>query len=205
MTQAPPYTDDAFMFRFARHAPLDTTTFVAPTEDDRSGPPLTQGFLFTMVSTVAADHCSKEVLDLLAKIEPNSWYHGQLFETLLSQFEDRDPELPGQLGRHIHFMMRSLVEQMGVSTPRGVIEAIPAIWKGATHGDCGEWRVAVGPRRAHIEAEQPYNCLFEAGAVRGLLEAQDARNVRIVHAPCMRAGAPFCVFEVRWDEDGASR
>lgn len=193
------------MHRFLRHAPLDVTTYVAPPEDDRSGPPLSQGFLFTMVSTVAAHHLHPEVLDVLAKIDPNAWYHGQLLETILSQLEDKDPELPGQLGRNIYLMMRSLLERLGFRSATRVMEALPVIWSSATRGDCGEFRSMVGPRRAHVEMEQPYNCMFEAGAVRGLLEAYDATNVRIAHRPCMRTGAPFCVLEVRWDEGGAAR
>ena len=107
--------------RSARHAPL-----VAPAAADRTGPPLSQGFLFTMVATVAGDHCSPEILDALSRIDPDAWYHGQLLE--------------------------------------------------------------------------PYNCHFEEGAIVGLLEAFEARNVRIEHGPCRRADAPFCVFDARWEE-----
>jgi hypothetical protein len=188
------------MYRFQRHAPLDATPHVAPAEDDRSGPPLSQGFLFTMVSTVAAAHCSAEALAMFNRIDPNAWYHGQLLETVLSQLEDLDPELPGQVGRNIHFMWRSQLDQIGLRSATAVMEALPHLWRTATRGDCGEYRAAVGPRRARVELEQPYNCLFEAGAVRGLLEAYDATNVRISHGPCMRHGAPFCALEVRWDE-----
>lgn len=192
------------MYRFQRHAPLDATTLVAPAEDDRSGPPLTQGFLFTMVSTVAAAHCDPDVLEVLGRIDPDAWYQGQLLETILSRFEDKDPELPAQIGRNIHFMWRSQLDQLGLRTATAMMEALPFLWKTATRGDGGEYRVAVGPRRAHLELEQPYNCLFEAGALRGLLEAYDATNVRLTHGPCMRGGAPFCVLEVRWDEPDSS-
>jgi len=191
------------MHRFDRYAPLDATPLVAPAEHDRSGPPLTQGFLFTMVATVAAAHCSEDVLAVLDRVHPDAWYHGQLLETVLSRFEDRDHDLPGQVGRNIHFMWRSQLDALGLQTATSVMEALPSLWKTATRGDGGEFRAAVGPRRAHIELEQPYNCMFEAGAVRGLLEAYDATNVRITHAPCMRTGAPFCVLEVRWDEQGS--
>jgi hypothetical protein len=188
------------MFRFQRHAPLDATPLVAPAEDDRSGPPLTQGFLFTMVSTVAAEHCSAEVRDLLARIDPDAWYHGQLLETILSQLEDRDPDLPAKVGRNIHFMWKSQLDPLGFRTAGAVMAALGQLWRSATRGDGGEFRAVVGPRRAHVEMEQPYNCHFEEGAVRGLLEAYDAAHVRIVHTPCMRDGAPFCVLEARWDE-----
>jgi hypothetical protein len=188
------------MFRFQRHAPLDATPLVAPPEDDRSGPPLTQGFLFTMVSTVAAEHCSPEAREVLARIDPDAWYHGQLLETILSQLEDRDPELPARVGRNIHFMWRSQLEPLGFRTAGAVMEALGLLWRSATRGDGGVFRSAVGPHRAHIEMEQPYNCLFETGAIRGLLEAYEATLVRIVHAPCLREGAPFCVLDVRWEE-----
>jgi hypothetical protein len=191
------------MFRFQRYAPLDAPPLVAPAEDDRSGPPLTQGFLFTMVSTVAAEHCSPEVREVLARIDPDAWYHGQLLETILSQLEDRDPELPAKVGRNIHFMWRSQLDALGFRTAGAMMEALGLMWRSATRGDGGAFRSIVGPRRAHVEMEQPYNCLFETGAVRGLLEAYEATGVRIVHAPCMREGAPFCVLEARWDE-GAS-
>lgn len=191
------------MFRFTRHAPLDATPLAAPAEDDRTGPPLTQGFLFTMVSTVAAEHCRPEVRELLARIDPDAWYHGQLLETILSELEDEDPELPGKVGRNIHFMWRSQLESFGIKSADAVMAGLGVLWKKATRGDGGEYRSVVGPRRAHVELEQPYNCLFEAGAVRGLAEAYEATNVRIVHGPCMRHGAPFCVLDVRWDEGGS--
>jgi len=191
------------MFRFQRYAPLDATPIAAPREDDRSGPPLSQGFLFTMVSTVAAEHCSPEVLEVLARIDPNAWYHGQLLETILSQLEDKDPELPERVGRNIFFMWRSQLEAIGFRTAGAVMEALGLLWRSATRGDGGEFRAVVGPRRAHIELLQPYNCLFEAGTIRGLLEAYEATHVRIVHAPCVRDGAPYCVLDARWEEGGS--
>jgi hypothetical protein len=187
------------MHRFQRQAPLDATPYAAPPEDDRTGPPLTQGFLFTMVSTVAASHCDPDVLAVLAAIDPNAWYQGQLLETILGRFEAQDPELPGQVGRNIHFMWRTQLDALGYRSASQVLEALPFLWLHATRGDCGAFRSAVGARRAHLEMEQPYNCLFEAGTVRGLLEAYDATQVRIAHGPCVRRGAPFCTLEVRWE------
>jgi hypothetical protein len=142
---------------------------------------------------------------VLAGIDPNAWYHGQLLETLLSQLEEKDAELPAQLGRNIYFMWRSQLEALGFRSAGAVLQAIPSLWKSVTRGDSGEWRAAVGPRHAHLEAEQPYNCRFESGTVRGLLEAYDATNVRLTHSPCMRDGAPFCVFDCRWDERESAR
>jgi hypothetical protein len=189
------------MFQFQRDAPLDATPHVAPAEDDRSGRPLSQGFLFTMVGTIVAHRADPEMLALLARLDPDAWYEGQLLETLLNRLEDIDPALPPHVGRNIFFMWRSQLEEHAFRNPSAVMAAVPALWKELTRGDCGEWRVAVGPQRAHLEVEQPYNCQFEAGTIVGLLEAYGATNVRLAHTPCRRDGAPFCVFEVRWDED----
>lgn len=188
------------MHSFRPSAPLDATPWVAPAMEDRTGPPLTQGFLFTLVATVAGDHCSPEILDVLSRIDPDAWYHGQLLESILTHFEAKDPALVQHVGRNIHFSMRSHLQQDGYTSATRVMEGIPRIWRQVTRGDGGVWRSIVGPRRAHLEAEQPYNCRFEEGTLRGLIEAFDARNVRIEHGPCMRAGAPFCAFEVRWEE-----
>jgi hypothetical protein len=190
----------ASMFPFQRYAPLDATPQVVPAEDDRTGPPLSQGFLFTMVGTVVAHIAPAETLDLLGRLDPDVWYEGQLLETVLNRLEDTDPALPQHIGRNIYFMWRSQLEALGFRTAGAVMAAVPALWKQVTRGDSGEWRVAVGPQRAHLEVEQPYNCQFEAGTIVGLLEAYDATNVRLSHSPCRRKGAPFCVFEVRWDE-----
>jgi len=188
------------MFQFQRYAPLDATPHVAPAEEDRSGVPLSQGFLFTMVGTIVANSAPAETLALLAQLHPDAWYEGQLLETVLNRLEDEDPALPRRIGRNIYFMWRSQLEALGFRDASAVMAAVPALWKQVSRGDSGEWRTAVGPQRAHLEAEQPYNCEFEAGTIVGLLEAYDATNVRLTHAPCRRDGAPFCVFEVRWDE-----
>ena len=188
------------MHSFRRSAPLDTTPLVAPEAEDRTGPPLTQGFLFTMVATVAGDHCSPEILDALSRIDPDAWYHGQLLESILTHFEEKDPALVRYVGRNMYFMMRTELEKLGIKSATAGMESIPMIWRLATRGDGGAWRALVGPRRAHLEAEQPYNCRFEEGALVGLLEAFDARNVRVEHSPCRRDGAAFCAFELRWEE-----
>src|SRR4051794_24322449 len=142
------------MQSFRRTAPLDTTVYVAPAVEDRTGPPLSQGFLFTMVATVAADHCSPEILEALSRVDPDAWYHGQLLESILTHFEQKDPALVPYVGRNIHFMLRSELERDGISSPRMVMEAVPHIWRHATRGDGGVWRTIVGPCRAHLEAEQ---------------------------------------------------
>ncbi len=188
------------MFMFQRSAPLDTTPHTPPSQDDRTGPPLSQGFLFTMIGTVVADRAGPEVIEVLGKLDPDAWYHGQLLETLLNRFEEEDPGLPQRIGRNIFFMWRSQLEAQGFRTAGAVMEAVPSLWKQVTRGDSGEWRVAVGTRRAYLEVDQPYNCQFEAGTILGLLEAYGAINVRMSHAPCRRRGARFCVVDVRWEE-----
>jgi len=189
------------MHRFQRRAPLDVTPYPEPPVADRTGPPLTRGFLFTLVGTVAADECSPEVLAALSSIDPDAWYHGQLLETILDEFEARDPSLPHFLGRNVYFMFRRQLESLGIQSATAVLESLPRLWMEATRGDGGEWRSAmVGPKRARLEAEQPYNCLFEQGAIVGFIESYDAADVRIEHTQCMRKGAPFCVMEVTWQE-----
>jgi hypothetical protein len=188
------------MYEFLAQAPLDATPIVPPAEDDRTGPPLSQGFVLTMVATVAGERASPEVREVLGQIDPDAWYHGQLFESVLARFEDLDPALPQHIGRNIYFMWRSQLEALGFRTAGAVMAAVPALWRQVTRGNSGEWRVAVGPQRAHFEVDQPYNCMFEAGTIIGLLEAYDATNVRLTHSPCRRRGAPFCVIEARWDE-----
>jgi hypothetical protein len=189
------------MFSFSKSAPLDLTTYTPPPPEDRSGPPLTQGLLFTMIATVAAEHCTGATLQALSKIDPDAWYHGQLLETLLDGFAARDQELPAFLGRNIYFMLRPALKQMGMDTPTAVVQSLPALWLQATRGDGGELRsTLLGRRKARVEMEQPYNCLFEEGAVRGFLEALDAVDVHIAHAPCKRTGAPFCSLEISWEE-----
>lgn len=201
MTVKMPRADDGGMFSFSKTAALDWTPYPEPLLEDRSGPPLSQGLLFTMIATVAAEHCDRETLEALSKIEPNAWYHGQLLETLLDRFAARDPELPYFVGRNIYFMMRPALKQMGVETATQVIQVLPAVYHQATRGDGGEMRsIVLGRNKARLDMEQPYNCLFEEGGLRGLLEAFDALDVHIAHAPCMRAGAPFCSLEISWTE-----
>lgn len=189
------------MYKFAPAPSLSLDVYPPPEPAVRTGPPLTQGSLFTLVSMVAADACSPEALDALSRIDPEAWYHGQLLESLLAGFERQDPELPRRLGRDIYFMLRDTLEGFGLTSAESALMALPELWVVATRGDSGLWRAQmVGPRRARIEAEQPYHCGFEEGAVRGLIESFGARNVAIAHEPCMRRGAPCCALDVRWEE-----
>lgn len=192
------------MKKLQRRAPLDLTTYIPPPPEDRSGPVLTQGSIFGMILLVAADECSPEVQELIPKIDAGAWYHGQLLETILSELEDRDPSLPSEVGRNIYFMFRGQLEKVGFASPEDVFTHMEEFWNTAIRGDRGELRGRVlGPGRAELEMEQPWNCRFEEGGLRGMLEAFGATNLRIEHAPCMRDGAPLCVLKATWDREDA--
>jgi hypothetical protein len=189
------------MYRFSRREPLDLTVFPEPPNDDRTGPPLSQGFVLTLIGTVTAEYCTPETLAAIEQIDPGCWYHGQLLESVLNEFEERDPALPVEVGKNIYYSLRSQFTAMGMRTPADVVTTLPAAWLVVTRGDSGEWRSKVlGPGKAHVEAEQPYNCLFEQGALEGALEAFDASDVRIAHTTCMRRGDRCCTFDVTWND-----
>lgn len=187
------------MYRFQPQSTIDLTSYVDP-GTDRSGPPLSQGFVLTLISTVASEYCEPDMLTQLEQTDPNSWYHGQVLEAILDGFEARDAELPAEIGKNIYYTLQSQFRSFGIASPEDVVRTLPSIWQHVTRGASGEWRlVAVEPGHARFEVEQPYNCRFEQGALQGALEAFDARNVRIEHAECMRNGSPFCVFAVNWE------
>jgi uncharacterized protein (TIGR02265 family) len=123
---------------------------------------------------------------------------------MLSELEDRDPALPLEVGRNIYFMFRAQLEQIGFTSPEDVFTRMEALWKTVTRGDGGEMRGRLlGPGRAELVMEQPWNCRFEEGGLRGTLEAFGAKNLRIEHRPCMRDGAPGCVLTATWDRGDA--
>ncbi|AKT38811.1 hypothetical protein [Chondromyces crocatus] len=188
------------MVRFQRRAPLVFTSYAPPPPESSEGMVLNQGFLFTLMSTVAAPELSEETLAALREVDPESWYDGQHMETILSELEDRDPELPRSIGYSIYFMLRPEMEKGGTVTGCvSLLEQLPMIWRMVLRGDRGEFRTELlGPGWARVEMEQPFNCRFEEGALHGLLESWDARDVAIVHNPCMRDGAACCVLDVRW-------
>jgi hypothetical protein len=189
------------VYTFQPSPSLDTTRYPEPPLSDRSGPPLSQGFVLTLIATVAAEYCSEETLSVLNQVEPLAWYHGELLEGVLDEFERCDPALPAEIGKNIYYTLRSQFMAMGIVTPTDVVNTLPAVWQHVTRGDSGEWRsTIVGPGHARIEVDQPYNCHFEEGALQGALEAFDAFDVEIDHSQCKRHGAPFCVFDVRWQE-----
>jgi hypothetical protein len=189
------------VYQFTRHAALDTTPLPEPAIEDRTGPPLTQGNLFITLLTVAGLDLSEASRAAVERMDPSAWYHGQVLETLLDELETKDPELPELIGRSLYFMYRAGLTQLGISSPTAVLQAVPGIWIHATRGDCGVWRLAEsGTRRVVLEAEQPYNCRFEGGGLRGFIEAFDAYDVVTEHRTCMRRGDPFCTFDIRWKE-----
>lgn len=187
------------MFQFQHLAPLDLTEYGTVDASDRSGPPLSQGFVLLLISTIAAEHCRPATLDALAGVSPEGWYHGQALATVIDELAEQDAELPFDVGKNIYYTLRSQFLSLGIRTPEDVITTLPGLWMHVTRGDSGEWRTAiVGKQHARLELEQPYNCQFEQGAVHGALEAFDAQDVQIDHSQCIRDGAPFCVFDVRW-------
>ncbi|NOK58196.1 MAG: hypothetical protein GFH27_549279n3 [Chloroflexi bacterium AL-W] len=188
------------MYKFERRVPLDFTPYPEPPMDDRTGPPLSQGVILTLINTVAVEYCTPEMRKALNDVDPNTWYHGQVLESILNEFEDQDPTLPQEVGKNIYYTLRSQFISLGMQTPSDVITTIPLVWNLVTRGDSGEWRTKMlGPGKAHVELEQPYNCMFEHGGLLGALECFDATDVQLEHVKCMRRGDPYCVFEVTWD------
>ncbi len=193
--------DSGRMYTFQRQAPFDATAFEDPGMDGRTGPPLTRGSLFTLLGTVAGDDLSAEAHAAIRRLDAETWYHGQLLETLLNMLEDQDPALPEFVGRNIYFMFRTPLQHVGINSATDLVKSMPGTWIYATRGDCGHFRSRmVGERHWIVEAEQPYNCIFEGGALRGFIEAFDGRDVKINHVTCRRKGAPFCTYDVSWEE-----
>lgn len=189
------------VFQFSASQPPDLTVWPEPPIDDRSGPPLSQGVLFTMLAMVAADELEREWLDVFERLDPHAWYHGQLLESVLTGLERRDPALPRSLGRSVYLLFRARLESFGLTSAAAVIASLPLLWQQATRGDSGVFRSALlGPRHARVELEQPYNCAFEEGAVVGFIEAMGGRDVVVDHTTCIRSGAPHCELHLRWRE-----
>ncbi|HVK67812.1 MAG TPA: hypothetical protein VM694_25305 [Polyangium sp.] len=189
------------MQRFSRYAPLELKAHPDPGPEDRSGPTLTLGSLFTMLVTVGGDDVPPEYVAACCGIDAAAWYLGQDLETILNKLEDRDPELPELIGRSIYFMFRTQLHELGIKTATDFMAQLPTMWTFATRGDSGTWRATMkGVRHAIVESRQPFNCQFEAGGLRGFIEALDGYDVEITHSTCVRNGAPFCTLDTRWQE-----
>jgi hypothetical protein len=182
------------MHAFRRHARLDASTYKDPGVEDRSGPPLTQGFLFTVIGAVASEDCSADVLDILSKIDPDAWYHGQLLESILERFERKSPILPRRVGRSVYLMMRAQLAANGVTSVRQMLGGIPLLWLQVTRGDGGVWRVELDPgggRSARLEAEQPTTASSRRARCRASWSVSARGTCRSPTTPACAAGLPF--------------
>lgn len=190
------------MHRFERRLPIDLTPYPDPgVEAARSGPPLSQGVILTLVNTVGGEHLSEETQDILDSVEPEVWYLGQTLESVISELEEQDPSLPYGIGKNIYYTLRAQFVALGINSPTDVINTLPLVWSLVTRGDSGEWRNQVPePGHGRLELDQPYHCGFESGALHGAMEAFGAYDVLIDHSQCVRQGAPFCVLDVTWKE-----
>ncbi len=189
------------MHSFTRHSSFEPIAYEDPGEKDRTGPALTRGSLFTLLATVAGETLPPEAHVAIRGLGPEIWYDGQLLETLLNILEDKDDELPEFVGRNIYYMFRTPLKSVGIHTATDLIKSLPGTWYFATRGDAGEFRSRmVADRHWIVEAEQPYNCLFEAGALRGFIEAFEGHDVHIDHTTCRRKGHAFCTYDVSWEE-----
>jgi hypothetical protein len=186
------------MYRFKPRAPFDLTVY-DPDEVGPDGPPLSQGFILSLISLVASEYCSQETLEMLEQLDGYSWYLGQNLETILTELEEKDPTLVMDIGKNIYYSLRAQFKDLNIHTPEDVILTLPQVWKQVTRGDSGWWTSSIPrPYFAIVEAHQPYNCLYEQGALQGSMEAFDAQDVQIKHVTCMRRGDSCCTFEVTW-------
>lgn len=187
------------MHVFVRNAPLDLTPQIEPEPSDRRGPPLSQGFLLTLITMVAADSCSEETLDVLSHVDADRWYLGQALESVLDEMEHRSPGGAFRMGRSVYFMLPSKLREIGVVDAASFFRTLPSLWHIVTRGDSGEFRAEMtGDKAAQVEMIQPYNCAFEEGAILGFLEGLGYTQVTTQHSRCMRNGHPSCVLAVAW-------
>ncbi len=186
------------MYTFAHTAPFDIKVYVDP-GDDRTGMPLSQGAILTLIAVTASEYLDPDVIKKIEQVDPVAWYAGQSLETILNAFEDHDPRLVIDLGKNIYYTLETQFRAIGIETPADVIKTIPLLWQQVTRGDSGEWRSRmIGEHEAHVEMEQPYNCQFEQGAIQGALECFDASNVDIQHTTCLRRGDRCCTLAIKW-------
>ena len=188
------------MYQFEKNAPLDFTVYPDPGVEDSSGPPLSQGFVLSLIDTVAGDYCSPEFLEGLEQVDPYAWYHGQTLETMLNYFEDQSPALVRDIGKNIYYTLQAAFVDMGMKSPEDVVTTLPKVWAYVVRGDSGYWKdLLLEDKHAIIEFGLPYNCIFEEGAFQGAIECFEAKNVVIKHTQCRREGAEACILDVTWE------
>ncbi|HRI50289.1 MAG TPA: hypothetical protein PLW65_08905 [Pseudomonadota bacterium] len=100
---------------------------------DRSGPPLSQGFLLTLISMVSGSRCSPATLEALTAVVPDAWYHGQVLEAILDEAAQKAADAPYQLGRAVYFMLPAQLRQL--DTPESFFATLPTLWTQVTRGD----------------------------------------------------------------------
>lgn len=187
------------MFKFQRQTTLDLTTYPEPAPSDRSGPPLSQGFMYSLLAMVSAEMLPEQSIEQLAEIHGPSWYHGQLLESLLQQAEEAHPGSSYSLGRSAYFILTKQLQAMGIATAQQMFAALPGIWQNVTRGDSGVFRtVSCTEDSAVVEMEQPYSCSFEEGALVGFLDGLGCTSITSKHLGCMKHGSPFCTAEFHW-------
>lgn len=185
------------MYLFSRNAGIDLTTYTEPAVEDRSGPPLSQGFLLTLIGMVSGSRCSPATLEALTAVAPDAWYHGQVLEAILDEAAQKAADAPYQLGRAVYFMLPAQLRQL--DTPQSFFATLPTLWTQVTRGDSGWFQTEqLSPSAARVKMAQPYNCHFEEGAVVGFLDGLGCEQVSSRHVSCMRDGAPCCTLEVTW-------
>lgn len=173
-----------------------------PETSNRTGEPLSQGYVLTLLATVAGDYLPEHILDQLRDVEPQGWYPGQALEDMLTILEQQNTKLPREIGKNMYYVLRPQFHAMGITTPDALLQGMPFMWPEVVRGASGEWRLTeLTPGYGVMELEQPFNCQFEEGAIHGSMDACNAIDVVISHTQCMRQGAPCCRLEIRWRND----
>lgn len=187
------------MHTFVRNAPLDLTARPEPAVSDRSGPPLSQGFLFTLIGMVASDLCSEATLETITQADPDLWYPGQALESVLDEVGRKSPRGAFRVGHSVYFMLPDKLREIGIVDAASFFRILPSLWQNVTRGDSGHFETQMlGDKMARVDMVQPYNCEFEEGALVGFLEGLGHREVTTQHTTCMRLGEPACKILISW-------
>lgn len=187
------------MHIFVKNAPLDLTPQQEAAVSDRSGPPLCQGLLLTLISMVASDSCPEETLDRLSQVDADRWYLGQALESVLDQMERQQEKSAFRIGRTAYFMLTGKLKELGAVDAASFFQTLPSLWQIVARGDAGYFKAALhADNRALIEMAQPYNCDFEEGALVGVLDGLGYTRVTSQHTQCMRHGHSACQIWLEW-------